>query len=145
MSHVRKGCAHLSYSQVDRDRLISPSAKQRHFSLQSSTWAGSSSSVQVLSCVRLFATPWTTACQASLSITNSWSLLKLMSFESVMPSNHLILCRPRHTRGTNSLLRIKWQLKYKLYIHTFVYPCNSFLRFKTLALQLFGTWEVFNF
>ena len=44
--------------------------------------------------VRLFATPWTTACQASLSITNSWSLLKLMSIESVMPSNHLVLCRP---------------------------------------------------
>ena len=44
--------------------------------------------------VRLFATPWTTACQASLSITNSWSLSKLMSIESVMPSNHLILCHP---------------------------------------------------
>ena len=39
-------------------------------------------------------TPWTAACQASLSITNSWSSLKLMSVESVMPSNHLILCRP---------------------------------------------------
>ena len=50
------------------------------------------SSVQSLSRVRLFATPWTAACQASLSITNSWSLLKLMSIESVMPSNHLILC-----------------------------------------------------
>ena len=46
------------------------------------------------SCVRLFVTPWTTAHQASLSITNSWSLLKLMSIESVIPSNHLILCRP---------------------------------------------------
>ena len=44
--------------------------------------------------VRLFATPWTIAHQASLSITNSQSLLKLMSIESVMPSNHLILCRP---------------------------------------------------
>ena len=52
------------------------------------------SSVSSLSRVRLFATPWTTACQASLSITNSWSLFKLMSIESVMPSNHLILCRP---------------------------------------------------
>ena len=48
-------------------------------------------SVQSLSRVRLFATPWTTAHQASLSITNSWSLLRLMSIESVMPSNHLIL------------------------------------------------------
>ena len=52
------------------------------------------SSVQSLSCVQLFATPWTAAHQASLSITNSQSLLKLMSIESVMPSNHLILCLP---------------------------------------------------
>ena len=51
-------------------------------------------SVQSLSRVRLFATPWTAACQASLSITNSQSLLKFISIESVMPSNHLILCRP---------------------------------------------------
>ena len=52
------------------------------------------SSVQLLSHVPLFATPWTAAHQASLSITISWILLKLMSIESVMPSNHLILCRP---------------------------------------------------
>ena len=52
------------------------------------------SSVQSLSHVRLFATPWTAAFQASLSITNSWSLLKLMSIESVIPSNHLVLCCP---------------------------------------------------
>ena len=52
------------------------------------------SSVQSLSCVRLFVTPWTTACHASLSIINSRSLPKLMSIESVMPSNHLILCHP---------------------------------------------------
>ena len=52
------------------------------------------SSVQSLSHVWLFATPWTAAHQASLSITNSWSLLKLMSIESVMPSNRLILCHP---------------------------------------------------
>ena len=49
-------------------------------------------SVQLLSHVRPFATPWTAACQASLSITNFWSLFKLMSIELVMPSNHLILC-----------------------------------------------------
>ena len=66
-------------------------------------WAGASpkslsglsvqfSSVQLLSRVRLFETPWTAACQVSLSITNSWSLLKLMSIKLVMPSNHLILC-----------------------------------------------------
>ena len=52
------------------------------------------SSVQSLSRVQLFETPWTAARQASLSITNSQSLFKLMSIESVMPSNHLILCRP---------------------------------------------------
>ena len=50
--------------------------------------------VQSLSHVPIFVTPWTATCQASLSITNSQSLLKLMSIESVMPSNHLILCRP---------------------------------------------------
>ena len=55
------------------------------------TWT---SSVQLLSCVWLFATPWIATCQASLSITNSQSLLKLMSIELVMPSSHLILCRP---------------------------------------------------
>ena len=52
------------------------------------------SSVQLLSHVQLFATPGTAACQTSLSITNSWSLLKLMSIEVVMPSNHLVLCHP---------------------------------------------------
>ena len=50
--------------------------------------------VQLLSCVQLFVTSWTAACQASLSLTISWSLLTLMSLESVMPSNHLILCHP---------------------------------------------------
>ena len=56
-------------------------------------WFKDISSVQSLSHVRLFAISWTAGCQASLSITNSWSLLKLMSIESVMPSNHLILCQ----------------------------------------------------
>ena len=52
------------------------------------------SSIQSLSCVRLFVTPWIAACRASLSITNSWSLLRLMYIGTVMPSNHLILCQP---------------------------------------------------
>ena len=56
-------------------------------------WSGFSS-VQSLSCVWFFVTPWTAAHQASLSITNSGSLPKFMSIESVMPSNHLILCHP---------------------------------------------------
>ena len=62
-----------------------------HNHMHSSSWF---SSVQLLSRVQLFATPWTAACQASLSITNSWSSPKLMSIRSVMPSSHLILCRP---------------------------------------------------
>ena len=75
------------------------------------------SSIQSLSRVRLFATPWTAAHQAFLSITNSRSLLKLMSFESVMPSNHLILCCPLllpsifpsiRVFSTESVLRITW-------------------------------------
>ena len=75
------------------------------------------SSVLSLSHVCLFATPWTAAHQASLSITNSWSLLKLMSIESVMPSNHLILCRPLllpsifpsfRVFSKESVLHIRW-------------------------------------
>ena len=58
--------------------------------------------VQSLSCVHLFATPWTAASQASLSITISQSLLKLMSIESVMPSNHLVLCHPLLEYGKSS-------------------------------------------
>ena len=58
------------------------------------TVLASFSSVQSLTHVRLFVTPWTAAHQASLSITNSWSFLKLMSIKSVMPSNYLILCLP---------------------------------------------------
>ena len=61
---------------------------------QSNALLSHPNSVQSLSRVWLFATAWTAARQASLSITNSWSLLKLISVESVMPSNHLILCRP---------------------------------------------------
>ena len=76
----------------DTENLSSP-GHQEHALV--SNWASSTAfcSVQSLSCVRLFATPWITACQASLSITNSRSLPKPMSIESVMPSNHLILSR----------------------------------------------------
>ena len=76
------------------------------------------SSVQSLSHVRLFATPWTAARQASLSITNSWSILKLMSIVSVMPYNHFILCHPLllppsifpsiRIFSTESVLSIRW-------------------------------------
>ena len=76
------------------------------------------SSVQSLSYVWLFLTPWTAACQASLSITNSQSLLKLISIELVMPSNHLLLCPPLllpssvfpsiRVFSNESVLRIRW-------------------------------------
>ena len=83
------------------------------------------SSVQSLSHVRLFLTPWTAACQASLSITNFWSLLKLMSIESVMPSNHLILCCPLllpsifpsiRVFSNESVLHIRWPKYWRLSI-----------------------------
>ena len=69
------------------------------------------SSVQLLSCAWFFATWWTAACQDSLYITNSQSLLKLMSIESVVPSNHLILCRPRlqsFPASGSSVLHMRW-------------------------------------
>ena len=82
------------------------------------------SSVQSLSRVRLFVTPWTTAGQASLSITNCRSLPKPMSIESVMPSNHLILCHPLlllpsifpsiRVFSNESALRIKWPKYWSL-------------------------------
>ena len=64
------------------------------------------SSVQLLIHVQLFATPWIAAQQASLSITNSQSLLKLMSIELVMPSNHLILCRPLLPPSVSPSIRV---------------------------------------
>ena len=69
------------------------------------------SSVQSLSRVWLFETPWTAACQASLSVTNSWSLPKLMSIESVMPSNHLILCRSLLLLSSKDYLAFKYYPK----------------------------------
>ena len=86
--------------------LTHPQTDMRTYSLTPKTWSRTTkstlslmhmdqfSSVQSFSHVRLFATPWTAAPQANLSIINSRSLLKLVSIESVMPSNHLILCRP---------------------------------------------------
>ena len=78
-----------------------------------------SQSVQLLSCIWLFETPWIAACQASLSITNIWSSLRLTSIESVMPSSHLILCCPllllppippsiRVNSSSESTLHMRW-------------------------------------
>ena len=87
-------------------------------SLEEKLWQISVSSVQSLSHVQLFATPWIAAHQASLSITNSRSLLKLMPIESVMPSSHLILCHPLlilppippsiRVFSNESTLRMRW-------------------------------------
>ena len=86
-------------------------------------------SVQLLSYVLLFATPWTAACQASLSITNFWSLPKLMSIELVMPSNHLILCHPLlllplifpqiRVFSNESVLHIRWPKYWSFSISPF--------------------------
>ena len=91
------------------------------------------STVQWLSCVWLFATPWTVAHQASLSITSSWSLPKLMSIELVMPFNNLILCHPLSLLPSifpsikvfpnESVLRIRWS-KYRSSASASVLPMN---------------------
>jgi len=93
-----------------------PFLQQKSQTLQ--TQKGILGLVQLLSCVPLFGTPWTAAHQASLSFTNSWSLLKLMSIELVMPSNHLILCCPLlflpsvfpsiRVFSSESVLHIRW-------------------------------------
>ena len=98
---------------MENNLAILQKIKQRCYHI---TWQ--SSSVQLLSCVWLFATPWIAACQAFLSITNCQSILKLMSIKSVMPSTHLILCHPLlllppippSTRvfSNESTLRMRW-------------------------------------
>ena len=81
----------MSSSLSERERRESNSWKKLKKHILSKV---GKTSVQSLSCVQRFATPWTAACQASLSITNSQNLLRLMSVEPVMPSSRLILCRP---------------------------------------------------
>ena len=107
---------------------------------------GTVSSVQLLSHVQLFglaATPWTAARQASLSITNSWSLLKLMSTESVMPSNHLILCDPFlllpsifpniWVFSNESALHIRWPKNWSLCFS--ISPSNEYSRLISLRMD----------
>ena len=100
--------------------------------VQQSKWA--ISSVQSLNRVWLFATPWTTACQASLSITNSWRLLRLMSTKLVMPYNYLILCHPLllppsifpsiRVFSNKSVLPIRWP-KYRSFSIN-IHPSNEY-------------------
>ena len=97
-------------------------------------WRVQFSPVEFLSHVQLFVTPWTAACKASLSITNSQRLLKLISIESVISSNHLILCHPLlllpsifpsiRVFSNESVFRIRWP-KYWSFSSTSVLPMNT--------------------
>ena len=109
-----------------------------------------SQSIQSLSRVRLFETPWTAARQASLSITNSRSLLKLMSIESVMPCNHLILCHPLlllpsifsriKVFSNESALHIRWT-KYWSFIFS-INPSNEYSGFISFRIDWLGLLAV---
>ena len=109
------------------------------------------SSAQLLSCVRLFATPWIAAHQASLSITNSWSLPKLMSIKSVMPSSYLILCCPLlllpsifpsiRLFSNVSALRIRWPKDWSFSFN--LSPSNEhpgLISFRMDWLDLLAVW-----
>ena len=108
------------------------------------------SSVQLLSCVQLFATPWATVRQASLSITSSRSLLKLMSIESVMPSNHLILCCPLlllpsifpsiRVFSNESVLHIRWP-KYWSFSFS-IGPSNEYSGLISFRMDWFDLFAV---
>ena len=108
------------------------------------------SSVQLLSHVQLFATPRTTACQGSLPITNSWSLLKLMSIKSVKPSNHLILYRPLlflpsifpriRVLSNESVLHIRWP-KYWSF-NFIISPSNEYSELISFRIDWFDLLEV---
>ena len=103
------------------------------------------SSVQLLSRVRLFATPWTAARQTSLSITSSQSLLRLMSIKLVMPSNHLILCRPLllltsifpsiRVFSSESVLHIRWP-KYWSFSFS-ISPSNEYSGLSSFKIDWF--------
>ena len=106
------------------------------------------SSTQSLSCVWLFAAPWTAACQASLSFTNSWTLLKLMFIESVMPSNQLILCYPLlllpaicpsiRVFSNESALCIRWPKYWSFSINS----CNEYSGLISFRVDWFEFLEV---
>ena len=109
-----------------------------------------SQTVQSLGCIRLFVTPRTAACQASLSITNSQSLLKLMSIKSVMSSNHLILCHPLlllppippsiRVFSNESTLCMRWQ-KYWSFSFS-IYPSNEYSGLISFGIDWFDLLAV---
>ena len=138
---------HLVFLSLEHPSLWYPCSFISHLSVQFS-------SVQSLSHVRLFATPWMTARQASLSITNSQSLLKIMSIESVMPSSHLILCCPLlllppilpriRVFSNESNLRMRWS-KYWSFSFS-ISPSNEhpgMISFRMDWLDLLAVQEIF--
>ena len=108
------------------------------------------SSAQSLSRVQHFVTPWTAAHQASLSITNSWSLLKLIFIESVMPSNHLILCRPLllppsifpsfRVFSKESVLHIRWPKDWSFSFN--ISPSNEYSGLISFRMDWLGPLAV---
>ena len=103
--------------------------------------------VQSFTCVQLFVTPWTAAHQASLSITNSWSLLRLMSIELVMPFNHLILSRPLllpsifpsiRVFSNESALGIRWPKYWSFSIS----PSNEYSELISFRIDWFDVFAV---
>ena len=135
----RSQCQHFHHLGLDKSLLWEPSCAlqgiSNHLWQLLTRCQQHPLSVQPLSNVRLFETPWTAACQASLSITNSWSLLKLMSIESVMPSNHLILCCPLlflpsifpsiRVFSNESVLHIRWPKLKKLFNYDSKFRINQ--------------------
>ena len=105
--------------------------------------ASAINSVQLLSCVRIFATPWTAAHQASLSITNSRSLLKFMSIELVMPSIHLVLCHPLllvssifpsvRVFSNESVLHVRWPKYWSFSFN--ISPSNEYSRLTSFRMD----------
>ena len=108
------------------------------------------SSVQLLSCVQLSVAPWTAACQTSLSITNSWSLLRLKSIQLVIPSKHLILCHPIflppsifpsiRVFSNESVLHIRWP-KYCSFNFS-ISPSNEYSRLSSFRIDWFDLLAV---
>ena len=108
------------------------------------------SSVQSLSSIQLFETPWTAVCQASLSFPISWTLLKLMSMELVMPSNHLVLCHPflllpsffpsMRVFSNGSTLCIRWPKYWSLSFS--INPSNEYSGFISFRIDYFDLLAV---
>ena len=119
----------------------------RHEILDLSPWV-QFSSVKSFSRVRVFVTPWTKVCQASLSIINSWSLLKLMLIELVMPSSHLILCHPLllpsifpsiRVFSNESALHIRWPKYWSFSFN--ISPSNEYSRLIFFEWTGWFSWQ----